>query len=62
MQLTQCIVIDLLQLVDRLSNNDVLYTRAFNIAKSRINGSVFGGYVHPLPLCLKNILDINIIG
>ncbi|GAM38913.1 hypothetical protein TCE0_034f10030 [Talaromyces pinophilus] len=31
------------ELVDRLSNNDVLYTRAFNIAKSRINGSVFGG-------------------
>jgi hypothetical protein len=30
------------ELVDRLSNNDVLYTRAFNIAKSRINGS-FGG-------------------
>ncbi|EED23760.1 conserved hypothetical protein [Talaromyces stipitatus ATCC 10500] len=31
------------ELVDRLSNNDVLYTRAFNIAKTRINGSVFGG-------------------
>lgn len=37
------------ELVERLSNNDVLQSRAFSIAMRRINGSAFSEYVQISP-------------
>lgn len=45
------------ELVERLSNSDVLYTRAFNIAKTRINGSVFGGHAENTSRASKAVKD-----
>lgn len=33
------------QLIERLSNHDLLQSRAFSIAMKRIDGNAFGGYV-----------------
>lgn len=44
-----------LQLIERLSNHDVLQSRAFSIAMRRINSNAFAEYVLPMSIIPQSI-------